>query len=103
MTGPRVEKADFVCGDEHETSFVQATSSGATEHLQNLIRAQWLFHGITTIRFTSESDATEREVDPCRQTHRGDDYAKLSGFGKRFNDTGARGIAQSAVVIGDTA
>jgi hypothetical protein len=45
---------------------------------------------------------THREIDPGRQAHRCDDHVQLSGFREWLNDAGAGGVAQAAVMIGDT-
>jgi hypothetical protein len=101
LTGVTVAHADFVGGDEGEAGFVDAAAPGAAEHLQDFIRAQGLFDEVPSIRIAGECDAAEGEVDACGEAHGGYDDSELAGFGERFDDSGACGVAQAAVMIGD--
>src|SRR5258705_1679856 len=60
-----------------------------------------MFHVIAPIRFSSERDAAEREVDACGQTHGGNDDAELARLCERFDDTSASPVAQTTMVIRD--
>ena len=58
---------------------------------------------VAAIGFAGQGDAAQGEVDAGGQAHRGDDDAQLAGLGQRFDDAGARAVAQAAVMIGDAA
>ena len=103
MAGAGVEETKFVGGDEDKAGFVEATATGAAEHLEDFIGAKRLFDVVAAIRGGGEGDAAEGEIDAGGEAHSGNDDAKLAGFGERFDDAGARAVAQTAVMVGDAA
>ena len=58
---------------------------------------------VAAVGVAGEGDAAQGEVDAGREAHGGDNDAELAGFGERFDDAGARGITESAVMVGDAA
>src|SRR5258706_13177392 len=103
MSSVGFTQANLVGTDEHESNFVNTAPSGSPEHLQNFIRPERVFDVVAPIGFAGDGHAAQREVNPGRKAHGGDDHSKLASLGQRFNNASAGGIAQSAVVIGNPA
>ena len=103
MAGAGVEEAEFVGGDEDEAGFVEAAAAGAAEHLEDFVGLERLFDVVAAIGSGGEGDAAQGKIDAGGEAHGGDDDAKLAGLGERFDDAGARAVAQAAVMIGDAA
>jgi len=101
MSGVGVEQTDFVRCHQHETCLVDAPSPGASEHLEDFVGLERVFEFIAPVRFAGEGDAAKGEIDARGQAHGGYDRAKLSRLGQGLDHSGARPVAEAAVVEGD--
>ena len=103
VRGSGVEEAKFVGGDEHEAGFVEAAASGAAEHLEDFVGFERLLDLVAAIRRGGDGNAAQGEIDAGGEAHGGNDHAELPGLGERLDDTGARAVTESAVMIRDAA
>ena len=94
-------EAGFVFEIEYAATFVHAPAAGATEHLQQLIRAQVALSIGDAILTLEHEYGTHREVDAGCESGGGDDDFELVLLGEWFDQPGALGIAHAAVVEGD--
>ena len=99
----RIQKAQFIGGDQDEARLIEATPAGAAKHLQQFIRLDEVRRFVAAVRLGSQRDAAQGKIDARGQAHGGDHHSQLSGLGQGLDDAGPRPVAQAAVVIGDAA
>ena len=103
MPRPGVQQAQVVGRDQHKSDLIQPATARPAEHLQDFIGAKGLFGRVAPVGIPRQSNAAEGKVNPGGQAHRRHDNSELARLGQGFDHTGADGIAQSAVMIGDAA
>jgi hypothetical protein len=96
-----VQKTGEILGRENKSPFIQASSSGPAEHLQQLVGAEFALESGVSVAGRGDHDGTHRKIDPRREAGGGDDDMELPGFAKRFDPIRPGGIGEAAVMIGD--
>src|SRR5437868_634808 len=102
MRGITLAQSNLVRADHNVTNLVDSPTTGAAKHLENLVWAQRMFDVISSIRFSGQSDAPQRKINPRCQTHRCNNNSELAGFGQWLDHPSASGVAQSAMMISDS-
>lgn len=74
------ETGALTSGDD-AAALVQTAATCATEHLQELVRAEAVLTAAIVKSGGGDVDAAHREVDACGESHGGGDDAQLTGFG----------------------
>ena len=98
---PRILQARTARCDQHVTAIVKPPAAGAPEHLQEFLGQQVPLEMPHAVARVGHQHAAQGKIDAGGEPGRGDDRAELAGFGKRLDQSGARGVAQAAMVKGD--
>jgi hypothetical protein len=84
------------------TDFIETAPTGATKHLEKLIRFDLALEIAGEITSIGHHHRTHRKINPGGKSHRRHHDVELSRFGQRFHDAGPRGVTESAVMIRHT-
>src|SRR5438477_3784512 len=96
-------QSNLIRADDDVANFIDSTPTGTAKHLENFVRSERMLYVIAPIRFSCKRNTAKREINPCGQPHRRDDHTKLTGFGQWLDYACASSVAQSAVMIRDSA
>ena len=101
VTGAGLAEAGGAFGDEDVPLFVEATATGAAEHLEEFGGGDFAGQASGGEAGGGDEDGAEGEVDAGAEAEGGDDDAELAALGEGFDESGALDVAEAAVVVGD--
>ncbi len=99
--GAGIGEAGALSGGDDAAAFVETATASATEHLEEFIRGEAVFAAAIVEGGGGDVDRADGEIDASGEAHGGSDDAELAGFGEGFDDAGAGGVGEAAVVVGD--
>ncbi len=99
--GAAIVEARLAWAGEDVAALIEATASGAAEHLEEFIGLDLAFEIAGEVARVRDYDGAHAEIDAGCEAHGGDDHAKVAVLCQRLDDAGAQGVAHAAVMVSD--
>jgi hypothetical protein len=99
--GSGAAEAGGGAGDEHVAEFVEAAAAGAADHLEEIVGRDLVLDGAEVEVRGGDEDGAQGKIDAGAESERGEDGAELAGLGEGFDEAGALGVGEAAMVVGD--